>query len=713
MDFRILGPLEVRDGDREVQMRGGKQRALLALLLLNMNRMLALDRIVDELWGEDVPETAHKMVQVYVSHLRKVLPAGTLHTRPPGYALVLEQQQLDLHRFEAAVAEAHAALEAGHPRQAAERFRDALSLWRGPALAEFASEPFAPSEGARLEDLRVYALEGWLEAELALGHHRAAVSKLEALSSQHPLRERLRSQHMLALYRSGRHAEALASYQTFRRTLSEELGIEPSASLRELERLMLQQDPSLEPPTRTETSAAPPPPDIGAVSGYTAGDVSYARSDDIRIAYQVVGDGPVDLLLVHGWVCTFQPGWEYPKLAAFYRRLASMGRLILFDKRGTGLSDRVSPERLPDLETRMDDVRAVLDSAGSERAVLLGLSEGGPMSTLFAAMYPRRTQSLILMGTFPREMRAPDYPCGMSEEDLHRRLALLEEDDWASAATRDWLGRVAPDVLRDPRALRWYTSYVRRGASPGAGRAMRLMNVEIDIRDVLPMISVPTLVLHRAHESWREGSRFMGEHIPGARMVEQPGNDHLPWEGDREALLDEIERFLSGAQAETEPDRVLATLLFTDLVNPTAKAAELGDRAWQDLLGKQYHVVRAQVARFRGHEVDKYGDGIFATFDGPARAVRCASAIADGLKALGLDMRAGVHTGEIEQANGSVRGIAVQIAERIAAAARPGEVVVSSTVKDIVAGSGIAFDEHGEHELEGASGTWRLYTARI
>ena len=356
MDFRILGPLEVRDGAREVRLRGGKERALLALLLVNANRTLALERIVDGLWGENVPETAQKMVQVYVSHLRKVLTPETLHTRPPGYALVLEQEQLDLYRFERAVTDARAALDAGEAQLAADRFREALSLWRGPALTEFASEPFAQSEGTRLEERRVYALEGRLEAEFALGHHRDVVGELETLIAQHPLRERLRSQHMLALYRSGRHAEALASYQTFRRTLSEELGIEPSASLRELERLILQQDPSLELPAHTDTRASAPMPVVGTASADVAGEVSYARSGDIRIAYQVVGDGPVDLVLVQGWVCTFQPGWEYPKLAAFYRRLASMGRLILFDKRGTGLSDRVSPEHLPDLETRMDDV---------------------------------------------------------------------------------------------------------------------------------------------------------------------------------------------------------------------------------------------------------------------------------------------------------------------------------------------------------------------
>ncbi len=637
MEFRLLGPLEMRDGDREVRLRGGKERALLALLLLNAGRTLALDRIVDDLWGADVPETAQKMVQVYVSHLRKLLPAGTLHTRPPGYALVLEPEQLDLNRFETAVADARAALDAGEARQAADGFREALSLWRGPALAEFASEPFAQPEGARLEDLRLYALEARLEADLALGRHAAAVGELEALVAQYPLRERLRSQHMLALYRSGRHAEALAGYQEFRRRLSDELGIEPPASLRELERLMLQQDASLELPTR----AAGPAPVGGIAAADVAGEVSYARSGDVRIAYQVLGDGPVDLVLVHGWVCTFQPGWEYPKLADFYRRLASMGRLILFDKRGTGLSDRVSPERLPDLETRIDDVRAVLDAAGSRQAVILGFSEGGSMSTLFAATHPERTLALVLVGTFARMMYASDYTIGHRDEAYRKRFAGLDEDDWASVVTREWLARVAPDLLQDKAAVHWYVSYVRRGASPSAVAALWRMNQQIDIREVLPAIAVPTLVAYRSEEYFGERTRFMGERIPGARVVELPGNDHLPWEGDREALLDEVERFLSAAQTDLEPDRVLATLLFTDIVGSTAKAAELGDRAWQDLLTRHDRLVRAQVARFRGREVDMAGDGVFATFDGPARAIRCAAAIADGLETLGLEVRAG------------------------------------------------------------------------
>jgi len=700
MEFRLLGPLEALADSAPLAIAAGKQRALLALLLLHANRTVPRDRIVDSLWGDDAPESAAKMVQIHVSQLRKALPEPRLRTRAPGYLLEVGADELDLARFERAVAEGREALTQGDARRARELLGGALALWRGPALAEF-SEPFARAETARLEELRLAALERRIEADLALGRHDVVVGELEALVAAHPLRERLRSQRMLALYRSGRHAEALAAYRAFRTTLADELGIEPPASLRELERLMLRQEPAL------ELNPATPPPARPA----GAADIGYARSGEVRIAYQVVGGGPVDIVLVNGWVCPFQPGWESPKIAGFYRRLASFGRLILFDKRGTGLSDRVSPERLPDLETRIDDVRAVLDAVGSERAVVIGVSEGGAMSALFAAMHPQRTVGLVLIGTFARMMRAPDYPIGLSDEQFRGRLAAANEDDWGTAVTKEWLARVGPQILQDPPALRWYTSYIQRGASPGANKAMRLMNAQIDVRNVLPTISVPTLVLYRADEYFGEATRYMGERVPGAQVVALPGDEHLPWEGDRESLLDAVERFLAGVHGDEQPDRVLATLLFTDIVGSTAKAAEIGDRAWSDLLARHHRLVRAQLARFRGREVDTAGDGVFATFDGPARAVRCAAAIVAAVRSLGVEVRAGVHTGEIEQSETSVRGIAVHTGARIAAAARPGEVLVSSTVKDIVAGSGIAFDERGVGELAGVPGTWRLFAA--
>jgi DNA-binding SARP family transcriptional activator/class 3 adenylate cyclase len=695
------------DGAAPVAITAGKPRALLAILLLNANRVVARDRIVDELWGDAVPASAQKLVNIHVSKLRKALPEPRLHTREPGYSLEVREAELDVTQFERLLADGRAALD-NDPERAAELLRQALALWRGSALAEF-SEPFAQHEGARLEELRLAALEWRIEADLALGGQRDVIGELEALVIRYPLRERLRAEHMLALYRSGRHAEALASYQSYRRTLGDELGIEPSSVLKELERGMLRQDPALEistPPAPQESPATQPVVRVGA--GLDS-EIRYARSGDVRIAYQLVGQGPLDLVLVHGWVCTFQPGWENPKLAGFYDRLVSMGRLILFDKRGTGLSDRVSPERLPDLETRMDDVRAVLDAVGSERAVVLGISEGGPMSALFAATHPERTLGLVLMGTFARMMWAPDYPIGLKEEEYARRLRAVDEDDWTEAVTREWLGRVAPDVLQDPAAVRWYRSYVLRGASPAASKALRIMNREIDIRHVLPTIAVPALVLYRAREYFGGATKFMGEQVPGARIVELPGNEHLPWEGEREALLAEIEGFLASVQDDIEPDRVLATLLFTDIVGSTRKAAELGDQRWQEVLERHYAVTRAQLARFRGREVNTTGDGVFATFDGPARAVRCAVAIAAAVQALGIEVRAGVHTGEIEPRNGA-RGIAVHICARVVAAAQPNEVLVSSTVKDLVVGSGIGFVDRGARELKGVPGEWRLYS---
>jgi DNA-binding SARP family transcriptional activator/pimeloyl-ACP methyl ester carboxylesterase len=707
MEFRVLGPLEAVVDGRPVALGGTKQRALLARLLLENGRAVGLERLVDDLWGEAPPETARKMVQVYVSRLRKLLPKGMLETRASGYQLAVPPESLDLERFEALRAAGRVALEQGRYGQAAAELRVALGLWRGPALAEFPNEPFASGESARLEALRSAAVEDRIQAELELGNPADVIAELETLVAHHPLREQLRAQLMLALYRAGRQAEALAVYHDTRRVLDEQLGIQPSQTLRDLERRILQHDPTLLRPERPTDDGTP----SRTTSVGTEHRVRYTRSGDASIAYQVVGDGPIDLVLVHGWVCTFQPGWEDERIASFYRRLASIGRLILFDKRGTGLSDRVSPDRLPDLETRMDDVRAVMDAARSERAVVIGVSEGGPMSLLFAATHPGRTTGLVLFGTFPRVMRAHDYPNGTSEEDLRRRIGLAESEDWADAATAEWLGRVAPAIERGSERFAWYRSYVMRGASPAGATALRLMNAAIDVRHVLPAISVPTLVAYRRDEWFAEGSRYLATRIHGASVAELPGDDHLPWEGDQEALVAEIERFVTGIHEEVHPERVLVTLLCTDIVGSTRRATELGDRAWRDLVETHYAALRGQLARFRGREIDSAGDGILAVFDGPARAVRCALAMARAVTSLGLELRAGVHTGEVELAGAAVRGIAVHVASRVVDEAGPGEVLVSQTVKDLVAGSGLEFADRGSRTLDGVPGEWRLHAA--
>lgn len=707
MEFRLLGPVEVRDRGSVVPIAAGKERALLALLLLHANRTVTRERIIDGLWGEAAPSSARKMVQVYVSHLRKALPEQRLQTSAPGYVLKVERDEVDAERFERLAESGRRALASGDADVAVDHLRAALALWRGQALVEFA-EPFAQHEGARLEELKMAAVEARIAAELELGSHAEVVGELEPLVAENPLRERLRELQMRALYGSGRQAEALSSFEKFRRTLDEELGIAPSPVLKDLQRRMLRQDPDLAPRDVAPPRGRAPRP---AADAAATGEVGYARSGDVRIAYQLVGDGPLDLILVHGWVCTFQPAWENPKLASFYRRLASLGRLILFDKRGTGLSDRVSPERLPDLETRMDDVRAVMDAVGSERALVLGVSEGGAMSALFAATYPERTIGLVLMGAFARMMRAPDYPIGLTENAYQRRLTVLDDEDWARQTTVEWLSRVGPDLLEDEAAIRWYASYLMRGASPSASRAIRVMNREIDVRAVIPTIAVPSLVVYRADEYMSERTRYLGERIPGAELVELRGNDHLPWEGDQDPLFSEIDRFVSGLRADIASDRVLATLLFTDIVGSTATAANLGDERWKALLAQHNGIVRAQLARFRGRQIDTTGDGMLATFDGPARAVRCAAAIVRSVREIGLEVRTGVHTGEIQQTDSGMAGIAVHIAARVMAEALPSEVLVSSTVKDIVAGSGIAFEERGERELKGVPDKVRVYAA--
>jgi class 3 adenylate cyclase len=431
-------------------------------------------------------------------------------------------------------------------------------------------------------------------------------------------------------------------------------------------------------------------------------DTRYAKSGDVHIAYQFFGAGSVDLVLVPGFISNVEESWENPSNAYWLERLGRFARVITFDKRGTGLSDRAV--RLPTLDERMEDARAVMEAAHSERAVLLGISEGGSLAALFAATYPDRCTSLILYGAFAR------FAAWFPTADKLASFYEYVEGQWGTGAS---LPRYAPSKADDAAFQRMWGRHERAGASPAAAVALMQMNSEIDITGVLSAIRVPTLVIHRTDDTnvSVEGSRLLAERIPGARLFEVPGRDHLPYVGDNtDDIVDEIQEFVTGSRGAIEPDRVLATVMFTDILDSTRRASELGDRRWRALLDQHDHLVRQEISRARGREVKTLGDGFLATFDGPARAVRCAMTIVQGLRSLDLQIRTGVHTGEIELNGQDIAGIAVHIAARIAAQAQGGQVLVSSTVRDLVAGSGLRFVDQGARSLKGIPDELRMFS---
>jgi class 3 adenylate cyclase len=434
----------------------------------------------------------------------------------------------------------------------------------------------------------------------------------------------------------------------------------------------------------------------------------YARTGDARVAYQVIGDGSLDVILVPGFVSNVEYQWNLPGVAPVLERFASFSRLIAWDKRGTGLSDPI--DHLPPLDERMDEMLAVLDAVGSERTALFGISEGGPLSILFAATYPDRVSALALYGSFPRMARADDYRIGLPADvyDGPNRQALL--DGWGEAALMEVF---APSYAGDEEMREAWGTFQRLGASPSMGLATLEAVLEIDVREVLPTITVPTLLLHRRGDRAVrvENSRYMADRIPHARYVELEGDDHLWFAGDVDSIFDEVQEFLTGARHSTVSNRTLATVLFTDIVDSTRTLTTLGDEAWRRLLGEHDAVVRDELDRFRGRQIKSLGDGVMASFDGPARAVACASAIRDRLRRLGIAIRAGLHTGECETVGSDLAGVAVNIAARVSALAGPGEVLVSQTVKDLIYGSGIELEDRGMAELKGVPDTWHLFAA--
>ena len=433
-------------------------------------------------------------------------------------------------------------------------------------------------------------------------------------------------------------------------------------------------------------------------------ETQYTWSDNVSIAYQVFGEGPPDLVVVPGWLSNLDLFWEEPSFVRFFQGLASFSRVLLFDKRGTGLSDRTTDS--PTLEERMDDVRAVMDAVGSERATLFGYSEGGPMCALFAVTYPERTQALVMAGGYARKRYAEDYPIGISDEEIQGFFDTLSRE-WGGPIGLEY---IAPSMATNPKFRSWWAKFLRGSASLTTASEISRMGYEIDIRHLLASIRVPTLVLHatRDRSTGIEHGRYLASSIPGASLVELDTEDHLPATGCPEQIITQIGRFITGRHEAHDVDRVVATVLFTDIVDSTRLAAELGDTPWRDLLEAHHATVRHELAVHRGQEVKSTGDGFHAVFDGPARAIRCGCAIREAVSRIGVSVRVGMHTGECEVRHDQIEGVAVHIAARVAALAEGGEVLVSQTVKDLVAGAGFEFEDRGVHALKGVPDKWRI-----
>jgi pimeloyl-ACP methyl ester carboxylesterase/DNA-binding SARP family transcriptional activator len=695
LSLRLFGEIEMTRGAMRLALpRSRKTRALLAYLAVT-GRAHRRDRLCALLW--DVADDPRAALRWSLAKLRPLVDDDGCER------LVADRDSVRFHAagMHVDVLDLRAEAAAGLGEADTERLAALASMVRGEFLEGLELTDFRDFHAwcvAERESLRALhaGVLGALVDRLA-GEPEAALPYARSLVQVAPCDEAARAALVRLLAEAGRRQEAQQQFEAGTRALDEH-GIERSGALASAWHRLR--------PARSGPPPAPPEPRRARAErreSFRVPRTQYARSGDVSLAFQVTGEGP-DLVLIPGWVSHIEYGWEVPGYSDFLRRLASFCRLILVDRRGTGLSDPVAT--LPTMEERADDVRAVMDAAGVERAAIFGISEGGPMSMLLAATHPERITALILYGTFARGT-AVDYPWRHAPRQSERALDIILAE-WGKGRIATAL---APSLAADPSLVELWARFERLSVSPGQAHMLFRMMLDIDVRHVLPAVHTPTLVLQRTGDRVTTASngRYIAEHIAGARYVELPGDDHFAWTQDFAAVLDEVQEFLTGVRPAPEPERVLATVLFLYIVGSTARLAELGDRAWRELLARHQTIVRTELVRYRGVEVNTTGDSLLATFDGPARAIRCACAVADAVRALGIAVRAGLHTGEFEMADGDVHGLAVHIGARIAAAADPGEVLVSSTVKDLVAGSGIEFTSRGAHELAGVPGEWTLF----
>ena len=686
--FRLLGSLTIDGPQGAVQIGGPKRRGLIAYLLVHAGAVVSLDRIVDDLWEQDPTEGATRTVRTYVSQLRRVF-AGldahvTLSTRSGGYALELPPEELDVARFE------RLCTEAGREHDPANRLvmlQRALDLWHGTPLAEFSGAAWADAFATRLEARRLEALHQHADALLALGRHGESIPELENLVGEHPLDERFWAQLLIAYFRAGRQVDALRAYQTLRSTLADELGIAPSAELRSLERQLLDQDPALLAPNIDASSSGGHP------------QTQYAMSGNLAIAYQVIGDGPIDILVMPTGYSMMEPSWEWPALRDFWRRLARIGRVVQIDQRGMGLSDRVA--NVPTPEERLDDVRAVADAIGASRFALIGGSAGGATSALFAATHPERVQSLVLLSPLLLGSGGtPELPGWADTAEEQELITWYLQNRWGSGESAEL--RLAPSLAGDPKAREWVGRMERLAGTPTSMAKVIAMNREIDVRTAVPAIAAPTLVVQQVGDQDVPiaHGRYYAEHIPGAEYLELPGDDHWWWVGPHaEEITRSIETFLSRQRSLPAVERILKTVLHVDVMGECFAAPSPDTHRT---------IIAPVIVEHRGIEADAGDDGYVVYFDGPARAIRAARSLVDAAASADLTIRVGLHTGECEVRGDQLGGLAVRIGRSVTDLADAGEVLATSTVRDLVAGSGLRFLDRGRHRLAAAPGEWQL-----